>query len=183
MYNQDLPALCHKHLSGVLEPEAATRFASLANEVSVSAGNVVTDLTLFANEYLDVFNTGFHYAFGCAIFALLVSLTIYISNKRKLPDPALKKAESAAAAIAEMDPAEVKQRLYALFAVFAIVIFFWFSFHQNGVTLTLFAKDYTNLSYINIDLGFTTLKGAEVFQAFNPFFVVFLTPIVIGFFG
>jgi proton-dependent oligopeptide transporter, POT family len=82
-----------------------------------------------------------------------------------------------------MSTAEIKQRLYALFAVFGIVIFFWFSFHQNGVTLTFFAKDYTDLSAINLDLGFTSLKGAEVFQFFNPFFVVFLTPIVIGLFG
>jgi POT family proton-dependent oligopeptide transporter len=74
--------------------------------------------------YLDVFNTGFHYAFGVAICALILSMFIFITNKRKFPDPAAKKEESANAAIAEMDPAEVKQRLYALFAVFAIVIFF-----------------------------------------------------------
>jgi POT family proton-dependent oligopeptide transporter len=36
---------------------------------------------------------------------------------------------------------------------------------------------------INIDLGFTSIKGAEIFQFFNPFFVVFLTPIIIGLFG
>ena len=78
---------------------------------------------------------------------------------------------------------EVRQRLYALFSVFAVVIFFWFSFHQNGVTLTFFANDYTNLNMINIDLGFTSIQGAEIFQFFNPFFVVFLTPIIIGLFG
>ena len=82
-----------------------------------------------------------------------------------------------------MDVKEVKQRLYALFAVFAVVIFFWFSFHQNGLTLTFFAKDYTDLSGININLGITTLKGAELFQSINPFFVVFLTPIIMAFFG
>ena len=27
--------------------------------------------------------------------------------------------------------------------VFFVVIFFWMSFHQNGLTLTLFARDYT----------------------------------------
>ena len=80
-----------------------------------------------------------------------------------------------------MDAKEVKQRIYALFAVFAVVIFFWFSFHQNGQSLTLFANDYTRM--LNIDLGFTTLQGAEVFQSFNPIFVVFLTPVIIGLFG
>lgn len=83
----------------------------------------------------------------------------------------------------EMDPAEVKQRLYALFAVFAVVIFFWFSFHQNGLTLTYFAKDYTDLSGIAINLGIVTIKGAEIFQSINPFFIVFLTPIIMAFFG
>ncbi|HRN48171.1 MAG TPA: hypothetical protein PKW69_09065, partial [Niabella sp.] len=68
-------------------------------------------------------------------------------------------------------------------AVLGVVIFFWFSFHQNGVTLTYFANDYTDLSKLSLDLGFTTIKGAEVFQFFNPLFVVTLTPIVIGLFG
>ena len=82
-----------------------------------------------------------------------------------------------------MSSTEIRQRIYALFAVFAVVIFFWFSFHQNGVTLTFFANDYTDLSMIDINLGFTRIKGAEIFQSFNPFFVVFLTPIIIGIFG
>jgi proton-dependent oligopeptide transporter, POT family len=33
-------------------------------------------------------------------------------------------------------------RITALILVFIVVIFFWMSFHQNGLTLTLFAKDY-----------------------------------------
>jgi POT family proton-dependent oligopeptide transporter len=70
-----------------------------------------------------------------------------------------------------------------LFAVFGIVIFFWFSFHQNGYSLTYFARDYINLDIVNIDLGFTSIKGAEIFQCVNPFFVVFLTPIIMWVFG
>ena len=71
----------------------------------------------------------------------------------------------------------------ALFAVFSLVIFFWFSFHQNGYSLTYFSRDYIKLDIINIDLGFTQIIGAEIFQSVNPFFVVFLTPIIIGIFG
>ncbi|MEG2772252.1 MAG: MFS transporter, partial [Alistipes sp.] len=82
-----------------------------------------------------------------------------------------------------MDAKEIRQRIYALFSVFAVVIFFWFSFHQNGASLTFFASDYVDLSMIDIDLGFTRIKGPEIFQSINPFFVVFLTPIIIGFFG
>lgn len=82
-----------------------------------------------------------------------------------------------------MASSEIQQRILALCAVFAVVIFFWMSFHQNGVSLTQFAKDYVDLSSIKIDLGFTTLMGAEVFQSINPFFVVTLTPIVLALFG
>ncbi len=82
-----------------------------------------------------------------------------------------------------MDAKEIKQRLYALLAVFGVVIFFWFSFHQNGLTLTMFARDYTDLSGIKINLGFVTIQGAEIFQSINPFFIVFLTPIIMALFG
>lgn len=184
-YNSDLPALCHQYLDGTLTTEATSRFTELASEVSKAP---IADLSTFSREYLNVFNTGFHYAFGIAIVAMLISIVIFITNKHKFPDPALKAAKSAknsseGDAVVEMDSQEVRQRLFALFSVFAVVIFFWFSFHQNGVTLTFFANDYTNLSMININLGFTTIKGAEIFQFFNPFYVVFLTPIIIGIFG
>lgn len=38
---------------------------------------------------------------------------------------------------------EEMTRIVALVLVFIVVIFFWMSFHQNGLTLTLFARDYT----------------------------------------
>ncbi len=180
-YNSDLPELCHSYIVGNITPEASAKFSELAT--TVSGGALKTDLLTFANEYLNVFTTGFHYAFLVAIVAMAISFTVYMLNKKKFPNPADKKVMEGGAKVIEMEAKEVKQRLYALFAVFAVVIFFWFSFHQNGLTLTFFAKDYTNLSNLSINLGFTTLKGAELFQSINPFFVVFLTPIIIGLFG
>ncbi len=38
---------------------------------------------------------------------------------------------------------EERARITALVLVFVVVVFFWMSFHQNGLTLTLFARDYT----------------------------------------
>ncbi len=38
---------------------------------------------------------------------------------------------------------EEKQRVVSLLLVFFVVIFFWMGFHQNGLTLTWFARDYT----------------------------------------
>ncbi len=178
-YNGDLPALAHQQLGNTITPEASARLQEIATQVGFTG----TDLTAFSSQYLKVFTTGFHYAFGVAIIAMLISLVIYMFNKNRFPEPKEKVANVQVKAEDEMSIQEVKQRLYALFAVFAVVIFFWFSFHQNGLTLTYFAKDYTNLSQLKINLGFVTLEGAEIFQSFNPFFVVFLTFIVVGFFG
>jgi len=177
-FDADLPALCNQWIKGTITPDASSRFTELAT----AAGNTASDMTVFANDYLNVFMTGYHYSFGIAIFAMLISLVIFMTNRKKLPDPAAKSASKQnSAANVQMDAKEVKQRLYALFAVYAVVIFFWFSFHQNGQTLTLFANEYTQM--LKFNLGFTTLEGAEVFQTFNPFFVVFLTPIIMGLFG
>ncbi len=179
LYNAELPALCHSQIEGKISTEAAANFQTAANEAS---GTVVTDLTKFANEYLDVFTTGFHYAFGVAIFAMAISFIIYMANKKNFPNPKkfVKASGNTTKVQSEevvMSIQEIKQRMYALFAVFAVVIFFWSSIHQNGLTLTFFARDYTFL-----ELG-TWKISAEVFQSMNPFFVVFLTPVIVVFFG
>jgi len=182
-YNASLPELCHAYLNNNITPEAQEKLAVLANEVS--RGIQVTDLGAFANNYLNVFATGFHYAFGVSIFAMMISLVIYLVNKKIFPNPGPKVTTKAAMdkSTIHMDAKEIKQRIYALFAVFGVVIFFWFSFHQNGLTLTYFAKDYTDLSMIKINLGFTEIRGAEIFQSINPLFIVLLTPIIMAFFS
>lgn len=183
-YDADLPALCHGHLAGTLTPDAIETYQTLATKATMS-GAQVTDMTAFANDYLNVFTTGFHYAFGVAIGAMLLSLVIFLVNRKRFPDPSQKAAaaKNNASTVVEMSANEVRQRIYALFAVFAVVIFFWFSFHQNGLTLTFFAKEYTDLSGVSINLGFMKFEGAELFQSLNPFFVVFLTPIIMAVFG
>ena len=135
-------------------------------------------MTVFANEYLNVFTTGFHYAFGVAILAMVLSLVIFVINRKKFPDPSKKVAAKAGDATAvEMNAQEVRQRMYALFAVFGVVIFFWFSFHQNGLTLTYFAKEYTDLNLFGMAIS------AELFQSLNPIFVVSLTPVIMAVFA
>ncbi len=179
-YNPDLPALCHKHLGSGLTQEAMTRF----EEIKASVGGAGQSLDAFANKYLDIFTTGYHYAFGIAVGAMVISLVIYLTNSKKFPTVQKKAKDGTKTdATPEMSVQEIRQRLYALFAVFGVVIFFWFSFHQNGLTLTMFARDYTDLSGIAINLGFVTIEGAEIFQSVNPLFIVLLTPIIVGFFG
>jgi len=177
-YDAGLPALCHSHLDGTISTKTAEAFQIAADKAS---GAPVSDLTAFANEYLNVFTTGFHYAFAIAIIALIISLVVYIMNKKYFPNPkgitASKDNSKDKTEDIKMDLKEVKQRMYALFAVFGIAIFFWFSFHQNGLTLTFFARDYTSLKMGSLDLS------VESFQSMNPFFVVFLTPIIVAIFG
>ena len=189
-YNGSLPELCHQFINqGASMPqESVARLTEYANKAMID-GSAVSDLSQFCNSYLDVFNKGFHYAFGAAIVAMLISLVIFVINKNIFPDPANKNAskDNVSSAISkeeiQMSAQEIRQRIYALFAVFGVVIFFWLSFHQNGYSLTYFARDYVNLDIINIDLGFTSIKGAEIFQSVNPFFVVFLTPLIMWLFG
>ncbi len=182
LYEAKLPELCHSFLNGSISAENTARLTEYANTVSINGfdGN----LGSFVSQYVNVFNVGFQYAFGAAAVAMIISILIYLRNRNRLPDPAAKAAEAAKAGNAiTMDAKEIKQRIYALFSVFAVVIFFWFSFHQNGAAMTLYARDYVDLSWIRIDLGFVEIVGAEIFQSVNPFCVVFLTPIVIGIFG
>lgn len=182
VYESSLSGSCHALINGTISPEATEKMTALASEM-----NFTGTLNEFAHSYLNVFTTGFHYAFAIAIVAMLISIVVFTVFRKGFPDPAAKVApknnEEETAPVVEMPAAEVRQRIYALLAVFAVVIFFWFSFHQNGLTLTFFAKDYTDLSSLDINLGFTTLKGAELFQSINPFFVVFLTPVVMAVFA
>jgi len=189
-YNAALPELCHQYVNQgtAMSQGAMERLTQLANEVSIN-GTTMTDLGSFVTNYLNVFSTGFQYAFMAAIVAMLISLVIFIVNKQKFPDPAKKNLKDAngdpklSKEEIQMSAQEVKQRIYALFAVFGVVIFFWLAFHQNGYSLTYFARDYIDLSVIDINLGFTRIKGAEIFQAVNPFFVVTLTPIIMWLFS
>ncbi|SHF95955.1 proton-dependent oligopeptide transporter, POT family [Mariniphaga anaerophila] len=129
---------------------------------------------------------------------------------------------------------EERPRVTALLLVFLVVIFFWMSFHQNGLTQTMFARDYTTktvgpftflffrldyiLAFIGtvvglvlllrkkleknvrilggalfVGLGFLTYYffsrgeadnaiAPEIFQSFNPLFIVSLTFLVMGIF-
>jgi POT family proton-dependent oligopeptide transporter len=181
-YNAALPELCHAYLNkGSALGETPVANLQQYADAAMLSGEKVSDITLFCNHYLDVFNKGFQYAFMAAIVMMVISLVIFIVNRGRFPEP--HHTTQKAATEAEMSVAEIKRRIYALFAVLGVVVFFWFSFHQNGYSLTYFARDYVNLEAINIDLGFTTIKGAEIFQCVNPFFVVTLTPLIIWIFG
>jgi POT family proton-dependent oligopeptide transporter len=175
IYNADLPALCHKYIEqgGSM---AAAQMANLGDLITKVGGPNIVDLTAFCTQYLDVFNTGVHYSFIASVVAMAISLTIFICTKKMFPNPAKKEKTEAVTYTAEEKTQmakEIKQRMAALFAVLGIVIFFWFSFHQNGTSLSLFARDFV----------ITTTIPPEIWQAINPLFVILLTPVIILFFG
>ena len=228
--NDLLPSLIHKFQEGTLNVNEATDLQEIANQVS---HKTITDLTSWTQHYLDVYSTGFNWAFGVAGLTMVFSFLIYVFFKNRLPD--VKKQEETGERIVELSKTETRQRLTALFLVFAVVIFFWMAFHQNGLTMSFFARDYTvqqvgSFAFLFFDLwslvalivgfygllqlfdknvkgknkiiGVVMLAGGalgayyrysdfsevnpfspELFQPFNPSFIVILTPVVVGLFA
>ena len=184
-------------------------------------------------------NDAYHFSFMVACAALILSIAIYYVFRptfRHVEGGKRVKGASTAAVEDNLSPAETKQRIIALCLVFAVVIFFWMAFHQNGLTLTFFANEFTQTSAHGFDvmwfdvwnlamiivavyatfsifqsdsakgklisgslasalLAFlvyramgtsasdTVAVDAPIFQQFNPFYVVALTPVSMAVFG
>ena len=172
IYNADLPRLCHSFLEGTLQGEGMNNLQELAQK-SVVDGNV-GDLAVFCTNYLESFNTGVHYSFVASALAMVASLLIFLVTKKVLPNPIKKeKAAQVSSEQVATDAKEIKQRMFALFAVLGVAVFFWFSFHQNGQSLSVFARDFCDTEAI----------APEIWQCINPFFVIVLTPIIMIVFG
>ena len=184
-------------------------------------------------------NDAYHFSFAVACASLILSIAIYYAFRstfrhteggKKNTDNS---KDSASAAVEELPKEETKQRIVALCLVFAVVIFFWMAFHQNGLSLTYFADEFTaqsaeglqamcfnvwnlvavifivyasfslfqsktgkakaaSATLILISLAFLIMSydadgsisvSAPIFQQFNPFYVVALTPVSMAIFG
>lgn len=172
VYNAGLPALCHQFIA---EGEAMANLANL-QALMAQCGGDVANLADSCAKYLQVFNEGIHYSFMASVAAMFISLIVFICTKKMFPTPGKKEVAATVDYTPEEKAAmaqEIKQRIYALLAVLGVVIFFWFSFHQNGTSLSLFARDFVDTSTI----------APEIWQAVNPFFVIVLTPVVMWIFG
>ena len=169
LYNSNLPELCHRAIAGNLGDQA-DKYAELVEKVTL------TGTTFDPSSYLEVFNQGVHFSFFASVAAMIISLVIFLYYKKIFPTPQ-KHAAASSASYTEQEKIamakEIKQRMYALFAVLGIAIFFWFSFHQNGQSLSVFARDFVKTDKI----------APEIWQAVNPFFVIVLTPIIMWIFG
>ncbi len=116
----------------------------------------------------------YHFAFAVACASLIASIAIYYAFRSTFSHTDRSKAVAASGnqEVKELTPAETKERIICLCLVFAVVIFFWMAFHQNGATLTFFARDYTE----------TTSSGVQS-MAFDVMNLVFGIFIVYGLFG
>ncbi len=172
-YNSDLPRLCHKLLNSA-ENMTAGDHANLA-ELAGKVGYEGAVDSGFCTEYLQIFNTGVHFSFIASVMAMLISLAVFAWVMKRLPNPVKKaKADSNVSATeVNNDAKEIKQRMFALYAVLLVVVFFWFSFHQNGQSLSVFARDFVKTDNI----------APEIWQCINPFFVIVLTPVIMLLFG
>ena len=182
-------------------------------------------------------NDAYHFAFAVACVALVLSILIYyvFRSTFRHVEGGKKKGETTVVED-NLTPEQTKQRIVALCLVFAVVIFFWMAFHQNGLTLTYFADEFTQTTAIGLDtmlfdvwnlaliivavyatfsifqsegakgkllsgllasgvLAFLVYRAmgvepnaevavaAPIFQQFNPFYVVALTPVSMAIFG
>ncbi|MBQ8711387.1 MAG: peptide MFS transporter [Prevotella sp.] len=183
-------------------------------------------------------NDAYHFSFAVACLSLIISIAIYYlfrSTFRHTGGGAKKKGSvDSSAAVEELSIEETKQRIVALCLVFAVVIFFWMAFHQNGLSLTYFADEFTaqsaeglqamcfdvwnlvavifivyalfslfqsktskakgiSAAVIVLAVAFlcwqysgiegSVAVSAPIFQQFNPFYVVALTPVSMAIFG
>ncbi len=184
-------------------------------------------------------NDAYHFSFAVACVSLILSIAIYYAFRSTFRHceggkKAAAKAEDNTIKEPELSKEDTKARIIALCLVFAVVVFFWMAFHQNGLSLTFFADEFTantsrGLESMAFDVwnlvlvifivyaGFSlfqskTAKGkcisasiiiaalailgykysqsmetidisAPIFQQFNPFYVVALTPVSMAIFS
>ena len=144
-YQGDIPALCHEYLDKGQDIAAAS-LNTLTDFAQSQAAAFNGDLAAFATKYIDQLSLSYHYGFAVACVSLVVSMLIYQLFKKTFKHADVNTKQAAAAHqenLVELTPEQTRSRITALILVFAVVIFFWMAFHQNGLTLTFFARDYT----------------------------------------
>ena len=176
-YDANIPAIAHQILDGNMEN--TDKLTALMGSMSGAAG---MDVTQFSGMYIENLSTAYNYGFGVACISLIVSVLIYFScrswfrhadvNAKQLAKTTV--GSAAKPAEPELSKEQTKSRITALMLVFAVVIFFWMAFHQNGATLTIFARDYTShdvfgLTRIGFNIWSLALIAVSIYTLFNIF--------------
>ncbi|MFA6832357.1 MAG: peptide MFS transporter [Bacteroidaceae bacterium] len=160
-YNAEIPALAHKYIDGTLSQAGETAFENLR-----VAQHYTGDLASFGQTYIDTLSGAYNWGFAVACISLVLSMAIYLVFKKTFTHTDIKKGDAASANATTVVPLtrqQTRARVTALMLVFLVVIFFWMAFHQNGLTMTFFARDYTVHEVSGLDrLGFNVLILALV---------------------
>ncbi len=234
-YDAHIPALANQFLNGELKDPGAYLAIARAQDPGVT----LSTLGNFSQSYINQLSQSYHYAFSIACISLIISMLIFWIFRRHYREADYmvgstdKKTQPAH--VETLTPQQTRERLIALGLVYFVVIFFWMSFHQNGVTMTYFARDYTQpgvsqftnlwfdlfgllpVFFAALGLYYAIRRNAtskqriigaaaaflflviatlrfqsyaavnpftpQKFQHFNPFFIVALTPVVVGLFS
>ena len=123
-------------------------------------------------------NDSYHFAFMVACASLILSIVIYYACRpwfKHVENSAKQAAATGGAKVEELTPEQTKKRIVALCLVFAVVIFFWMAFHQNGLTLTYFADEFVN----PIVTGIQTMP----FNVFNLALIAIMVYCLFGILG
>ena len=175
IYKADIPALAHQFLEGTITPENSQKLSELA-ALMPDASVQSMDLSAFCQYYIDHLSSAYNMGFAVACLSLVISIAIYFGCKNwfKHADVNAKQAAASATPVKELTKQQEKSRIIALVLVFAVVIFFWMAFHQNGQSLTWFARDYTQsfatgATRIGFNIWALALIAASVYTLFGIF--------------
>lgn len=179
IYDGRVPAIAHQIMDGTCTPANESLLQGLIDN-HIVATNFSGTLQEFSAQYIDSLSQAYNYGFGVACISLIVSALIYFSFRSsfKSVESSVKAKPSAesktSASVEQITPAESKQRVIALILVYIVVIFFWMAFHQNGLTLTYFARDYTAASVTGFSrIGFNVWGLALIAVLVYAMFAVF----------
>ena len=116
----------------------------------------------------------YHFAFAVACVSVVFSILVYFlgrSSYKHVLTVAKKDKSVEKEQVDDMSPAETKERIICLCLVFAVVIFFWMAFHQNGLTLTWFADEFTSRTATGLDSMLFTVQNllAIIFVVYGLF--------------
>jgi len=113
---------------------------------------------------------GYNAAFALAAIGMIISLLIFTVFRKFYVDADYRSKERVNVNVdLQLTKQQEKDRIIALLIIFAIVIFFWMSFHQNGAALSLFARDYTD-----------SVVGKYVYSLFDVFGLHAIIAILLG---
>ena len=113
---------------------------------------------------------GWHYGFTAAGVGMTLSLLIYLVATPNLPKDAFARRTASHASLDR----SAWRSILAIFLLYMPVSLFWATYEQQGNTITLWADQFTDRSFLGWEIPVTW------FQAFNPFMIFAFTPFVVS---